>query len=137
VYTGGSVSIGGTAKLTFTSALSIINFLPQSGTPKQLAASATNPTTSAAGAFAGEVLALQLNVGFSNKGITPAGLANLKVVSGPLAGQTVTQVLALANSVLGGAALPSGISTSDLNNAVNAINNNFDSGTTNQGYLQR
>ena len=137
VYTGGSVSIGGTAKLTFTSALSIINFLPQSGTPRQLAASATNPTTSAAGAFAGEVLALQLNVGFSNKGITPAGLANLKAVSGPLAGQTVTQVLALANSVLGGAALPSGISTSDLNNAVNAINNNFDSGTTNQGYLQR
>ena len=33
----------------------------------------------------------------------------MKVASGPLAGQTVQQVLALANSVLGGGALPSGM----------------------------
>jgi hypothetical protein len=137
VYPGGSVAIGGTYKLTFTSALSIINFLPQGGTPGKLAASATNPTTSAAGVFAGQVLALQLSVDFSTKGMTPAGLGGLKVVSGPLAGQTVTQVLALANSVLAGGALPSGMSISDLNNVVDAINNNFDGGTTNNGYLQQ
>jgi hypothetical protein len=136
VYPGGSVSIGGTYKLTFTSALGVINFLPQGSTPGKLTANATNPTTSAAGVFAGQVLALELSVDFSNKGITAAGLANLHVVSGPLAGQTVAQVLALANSVLGGGALPSGMTISDLNNVIDAINGNFDNGTTNNGYLQ-
>jgi hypothetical protein len=63
-------------------------------------------------------------------------LANLHVVSGSLAGQTVAQVLALANSVLGGAAPPAGITISDLNNVVDSINGNFDGGTTNNGYLQ-
>jgi hypothetical protein len=82
------------------------------------------------------VLSLELSVDFSNKGLTPTGLANLHVVSGSLAGQTVAQVLALANSVLGGAAPPAGITISDLNNVVDSINGNFDGGTTNNGYLQ-
>jgi hypothetical protein len=137
VYPGGSVSIGGTYKLTFTSALGITNFLPQGGTPGKLTASATNPTTSAAGVLAGQVLALQLSVDFSTKGMTQTGLANLHVVSGPLAGQTVAQVLAIANSVLGGAAPPTGMTISDVNNVIDAINNNFDGGTTNNGYLQQ
>ena len=115
VYPSGSVSIGSTYKLTFTDALAITNFLPHGSTPGQLAANATNPTTSLAGVFAGQVLALELKVDFSNKGILPAGLANLHVVSGPLAGQSVAQVLALANSVLGGAAPLSGMTVSDLN----------------------
>jgi hypothetical protein len=136
VYPGGSVAVGGTYKLTFTSALSIINFLPQGGTPGQLKANATNPTTSAAGVLAGQVLALELSVDFSNKGITAFGLANLHVVSGPLAGATVAQVLTLANSVLGGAPPPTGLTISDINNAVDAINKNFDNGTSNNGYLQ-
>src|SRR5579871_1588901 len=135
VYPGGSVSIGGTKKLTFTSSTAIHNFLPQGGTPGVLAASATNPTSSAAGVFAGQVLALQLNVDFSNKGITKTGLANLHAVSGMLAGQTVGQILALANSVIGGGALPSGMTVSNLNDIVNSINNNFDSGAANNGYL--
>jgi len=137
VYPGGSVSIGGAYKLTFTSALSITNFLPQGSTAGKLTANSTNPTTSAAGVFAGQVLALQLSVDFSNKGVLPAGIANLKVVSGLLAGQTVSQVLSLANSVLGGGALPSGMTISDLNGIIDSINNNFDNGTKNNGYLQQ
>jgi hypothetical protein len=85
--------------------------------------------------FAAEVLALRLNVDFSNAGITKTGLASLHVAIGPLAGSTVAQVLAIAHSVLGGGALPSGMSLSDLNNVCDAINNNFDNGTTNNGYL--
>ena len=44
----------------------------------------------------------------------------------------------LANSVLGGnlAALPAGMTVSDLNSIVDSINNDFDGGTTNKGYLQ-
>lgn len=136
-YPGGSVAVGGTYKLTFKSALAVTNFLPQGGTPAALKANATNPTSSAAGVFAGQVLALQLSVDFSSKGLLPAGLSMLKATSGPFAGQTVQYILTVANTVLGGGALPSGITISDLNNAVDAINNNFDSGTTNKGYLSR
>jgi fructose-1-phosphate kinase PfkB-like protein len=53
----------------------------------------------------------------------------------PLAGQTVTQVLAKANSVLGGGSLPSGMTISSLNDLVDLINNNFDNGTANGGVL--
>jgi hypothetical protein len=125
VYTGGSVVVGGAYKLTFKSGLAIV----------KLTANATNPMSSAAGVFAGQVLALQLNVDFSNKGILATGLANLKVVSGPMAGQTVQQVLTTANSVLGGAAPPSGMTISDVNGVIDAINSNFDGGAKNNGYL--
>lgn len=138
VYPGGSVSIGGTKKLTFTSASAIEKFLPQGGTASVLTSNATNPTSSSAGVFAGQVMALQLSVDFSKAGITRTGLGNLAVVSGPLAGHTVTAVLSLANTVIGGntGALPSGLTVSGLNAIVDAINNNFDNGTTDNHYLQ-
>jgi hypothetical protein len=112
--------------------------LPQGGTPSVLTSSATNPTSSSAGVFAGQVMALQLSVDFSKAGITRTGLGNLAVVSGPLAGHTVTAVLSLANTVIGGntGALPSGLTVSGLNAIVDAINNNFDNGTTDNHYLQ-
>jgi hypothetical protein len=75
------------------------------------------------------VLALTLNVAFSNAGKLPTGLASAKITSGPLAGQTVGFVLNLANNVIGGCTtLPaSGVtSVSQLNDIVDAINNSFD-----------
>jgi hypothetical protein len=54
-----------------------------------------------------------------------------------MAGKTVQQVLTAANTALGGGSLPSGVSISDLNSVVDAINNNFDNGTSNNGYLRR
>lgn len=137
VYSTGKVQIGGLKKLTFTSAAAIAAFLPQGGTASKLTADATNPTSTSAGVLAGQVLALQLSVDFSNKGFLPAGLGSLKVASGDLAGQTVTQVLATANAVLGGAALPSGLTYSELNAVVDAINNNFDNGSQNLGFLTK
>jgi hypothetical protein len=138
VYPGGSVAIGGIYKLTFTSAAAIATFLPQGGSPGSLTSNATNPGKSNAGVFAGQVLALQLSVDFSAMGITHTGLAALTVTSGAMKGYTVAQVLAIANSVIGGnsAALPSGVSLSTLNSVVTSINTNFDNGTTNNGYLQ-
>jgi hypothetical protein len=136
VFPAGYVTIGGGKTLKFTSSDAIRVFLPQGSTAGVLKASATNPTGSAAGVFAGQVLALQLNVSFSNAGVTKAGLANLKIVSGNLAGYTVAQVLSLANNVLGGntGALPAGMSISALNDVVDAINNNYVDGGNN-GYL--
>jgi hypothetical protein len=135
VYPAG-VQIGGAKTLRFTSAAAVQAFLPQGGTPAALTASAVNPTTSAAGVFAGQVLALQLSVDFSNAAITRYGLGALKVQSGKLVGYTVAQVLALANSVLGGGAVPAGLTISDINNIVDTINNNFDDGTVDRGYLK-
>jgi hypothetical protein len=136
VYYGGYVTIGGTYKLTFTSASAIMNFLPQGGTAGKLTSNATNPAISSAGVLAGQVLALQLNVDFSNKGVLPAGLANLKVAYGPAAGLTVAQVLSSANAILGGDALPSGFTYSGVVDILDSINKAFDSGTINTGYLK-
>ena len=133
VYPSGRVTIGGAKTLTFTSASAIQTFLPQGGSPVVLSNSYTNPTNSSLSVFAGQVLALQLNVDFSRVVFKP-GLGDLKVKSGSFAGYTVNQVLTLANSVLGGGALPSGKSLSSLNDTVTKINEGFDNGTTNTGY---
>src|SRR5207253_6914562 len=93
--------------LTFTSANAIRAFLPATGTPGVLTASATNPTTppgTAAGVFAGQVLALTLNTQVLSSG---SGLLSFVITSGPATGKTVAQVLADANKALGGCGLPS------------------------------
>jgi hypothetical protein len=54
-----------------------------------------------------------------------------------MAGKTVQEVLAIANAVLGGGAVPSGLTLTSISSTVDAINNNFDNGTSNNGYLRR
>jgi len=144
VFGAAGVTIGCTASggsLTFkpvgstTGQQAIQNFLPQGGTPGTLAAgNVVNPTTSNAGVFAGQVLALQLNVSFSGP-VFPGGLGGLPITSGPAAGLTVGQVLGLANRALGGCLSSAdialltahGITTiSQLNDIVDSINNSFD-----------
>ena len=138
VYPNG-VTIGGSPYyLKFTSQSAIEVFLPAGGKPGVLNKSATNPTSSSANVFAGQVLALRLSVDFSNAGIITAGLSSLKIATGnPLAGSTVVQVLALANQVIAGntSALPAGLSVSSLNDLISRINQNYDNGTTNNGIL--
>jgi hypothetical protein len=136
MYGTAGVSIGGTKYMKFTSANAIMNYLPAGGTAAVLKNNYTNPLTTEAGVFAGQVLALQLNVDFSSTGRTPAGLANLKIAAGnKLAGSTVAQVLATAKSVLGGGALPTGCTVLDLSTLVDRINNNFDNGSQDLGLL--
>ncbi|HEV8540794.1 MAG TPA: hypothetical protein VGR78_00240, partial [Verrucomicrobiae bacterium] len=137
VYPGGSVVIGGMKTLTFDTPAAIAIFLPQTAAPNKLTASATDPTSSPAGSLAGEVLALKFNVDFSNKGILPTGFANLKVTTGyKMAGQTISAVLAAANTALGGGALPSGVTSyADLANLLNLINGDFLNGTVNNNVL--
>ena len=88
------------------------------------------------GSLAGETLALELNVRFSAFGITRVGLGGLHLATGKLKGFTVDQVLAQANSVLGGGALnPLLKCYDDLEDIVEAINENFRAGVVNKGYL--
>jgi hypothetical protein len=134
VYPNG-LTIGGTKTIKLTSSYAIEKFLPQGGTPAKLTQNYLNPTWDIT-VLAGQVAALKLNVDFSAKGLTRPGLGALTVVSGELRGKTVSQVLALANTVLGGGALPSGLTLSELNGVVTMINENFDGGTRNNGYLE-
>ena len=134
VYPNG-VTIGGGFTLTFTKASAVAAFLPQGGTPGALTKTAVDPTSSSANVFGGQVLALELSVDFSGKGITASGLGGLHLTSGPLAGQTVAQVLAEANQALGGGALPQGMTIANLNDVVDKINNAFDNGVSN-GYVK-
>jgi hypothetical protein len=115
------VTIGGAFSLHFTTAQGVESFLPQGGPPSFLNASATNPTTSSAGVFGGQVLALELNVTLKGDG----GLV-LFGTGTSLDGKTLTQVLAAANLALGGGALPAGFTYSSLNDLVDDINNAFD-----------
>lgn len=132
---GSGVTIGsGSRTLRFTSAAAVRGFLPQGGKAGALNTSGVNVTSSSAGVFGGQVLALTISVGMSNAGASQAGLANLKLASGPLAGKTVAEVLAMANIALGGGTVP-GVSINTLNSVVDAINNNFVDGTKNAGYL--
>jgi hypothetical protein len=134
VYPGGKCVIGGKYTATFTSAAAVNSYLPAGGTSGVLSKSYSNPT-SMAGTFGGQVLALQINVDFSTKGITKSGFGSLLLASGPLAGDSVSQVLSIANTALGGGGLPSGLSMSDLTTILSNINADFDSGTANNGYL--
>jgi hypothetical protein len=130
------LTIGGGKTIKLTSPQAVTTYLPDGGTPGKLTTNYTNPITTVAGVFGAQVAALQLNVDFSNAGYLPKGLATLKVAAGyPLAGQTVAQVLATANAVLGGGALPSGQTVSSINNLLSAINANFDNGGNNNGVL--
>lgn len=119
-------SNGGLYALTFTSAAAIRGFLPQGGTPAALTGSAVNPATKIS-VFAGQVLALKLNVSFSDVGVLATNLRNFVLTGGPATGKTVAQVLADANKALGAGGLPSYVSSiSQLNDVVTSINEMFD-----------
>lgn len=128
---GSPLTVGTGRTLTFTTAAAVRAFLPAGGTPGALSASATNPTGSTtAGAFAGQVTALKLNVlRASHPEYWPTGaiapLGSLVLADGPYAGYSATELLALAEEVLGGATPPAGTSVSQLNDAAARFNQAF------------
>jgi len=95
--------------MIFSSPLTLGGYLPPVGTPAPLNQNLVDPLTSSAGAFGGDVLALQLDVDFSKAGLLgtssiPFGNLILQNLSSTAAlnGLTVTQFLADANTCLGG-----------------------------------
>ena len=136
--------------ITETGAAGVQDFLPQEGKPLPLSACWIDPPSRfkpqhknktahhrRLGALAGETLALELNVRFSAYSLTKHGLGELHLVSGALMGKTVNDVLAIANTVLGGGALPTGLKNYDaLEDIVERINKNYQAGTTDAGYLK-
>jgi hypothetical protein len=102
--------------LGLTGAEYVLAYLPASGTAGPLILSDTDPNTTSAGIFAGDVTGLALNVDFNNAGFlhgtssVPSGnlvLTNMGVLNlSSLDGVTVSQFLADANSCLGGGPCP-------------------------------
>ncbi|MFO7650860.1 MAG: hypothetical protein R6X13_05920 [bacterium] len=132
------LTVGGGFTLSLTSAQAVTDYLPDGGTPVALAQNWVDPGSQMISVLAGQVVALSLSVGFDlydpNFGASPVNLEDL-VVADPLSpyyGWTVQQVLAAANSILGGG--PG--DPSQVNAAVSSINENFVDGIISNGFLE-
>jgi hypothetical protein len=132
--------------MDFSSADALSTYLPQAGAPGALNASLTDPTSTSAGIFGGEVAALRLNIAFNDAGpfadpvhgttifthppgITFGDLILIGYDGSSLAGVdglTVRQVFDVANVLLGGGAEPYAID--DFNLLTDALNTSFEGG---------
>jgi PKD repeat protein len=136
---GVQIGDGAGYSVVFTSADSIAAFLPVNGAVAPLNEDAVDPTETNAGKYAGQVLALTLNLAFdaydADFSTNTESLGDLYVVdeSSSCFGMQVDEVLAEANTVLAGE--PSAYGIDGLNDCVTAINSNFAGGTENEGFL--
>jgi uncharacterized repeat protein (TIGR01451 family) len=101
--------------MSFTAANPVFSYLPSSGLPAPLNADLVDPVTSSSGVFGGEVLALRLNVDFSDAGLTGGApgrrFGDLTLCSPPAGptGISVRAFLAVTQEMLGGGVTPFGI----------------------------
>jgi hypothetical protein len=132
VLTLGLPSAGFTMK--FTDAIAVLSYLPAVGVPGPLNQGYVNPTSTSSGFFGGNVLALELDVDFSDAGSLVGNLGipfgDLVLANfGPLSlfnGRTVRQILGADNSDLGGG--NSIFSIADLDALTVQLAISFDSG---------
>ncbi|MEN6548816.1 MAG: SdrD B-like domain-containing protein [Armatimonadia bacterium] len=135
VYPEG-LMLGSNHWLRFDGGDEIRSFLPQGGPVGTLINNYDPPKKrTEAGAFAGQVLALRLNVDYSDAGLLPAGLAGLKITQGTFEGWTVGDLLNFAEEVLGGDSDDMTYTFSELSDACTAINENYCDGAD-KGYLE-
>jgi hypothetical protein len=133
VYPNGvEIGIPGDAGFSakFSSAAAVTAFLPNGGSSGPLVGDLVDATSSSAGALAQHTLALTLNVDYSAAGLTagssgPLGDLILNLPGSPFNGFTISQVLATANTALGGGGFPAGVTASQLNDLVDELNNAF------------
>jgi len=134
VYKSGFLITGGHFTSSFDNPKSVISYLPAVGAPASLTGSSLDATSTASGAFGGDVLALQLNVDFSDAGLLTGSsglrfgdlvLANFSTLPN-LNGLTVRQFLADVNVALGDE--PSIYLISDLDPITGELNGSFGDG---------
>jgi len=130
--TSGIVEVGipGTAgfSMRLTSAGAVTNYFVQAGPVGALTADLINPTTSSSGAFGGQVLALRMNVDFSAAGaiggtVAFGSLHLCAMTDASLNDRTVSEVLGLANTLLGGGS--NGYTIVALTDLATLLNNSF------------
>lgn len=133
------LTVGCTNKLVFSNAVAITDFLPSTGISAILPfGTKVNPGESLSNVLVAQIVALKLNVGFDEYDARFSSsnvlLKNLVVKTGILAGKTVQQILQEAENAIGGCATL--YSLIDLSDAVAKINQNFDNGTFDLGFLK-
>jgi hypothetical protein len=135
-----------------TSSAAVAAYIPAGGPSKPLTKNHTNPTSTEAGVFGGQLTAAKLNVGFDAAGVFDtmksdpslklADLVFAKNVHPKLIGKSVAEVIVFADLAISGAvALPldvdgdtiGDVSASDISNALDKLNNAFVDGTTSTG----
>jgi len=132
---GVTVGCAGGYTMVMTNSGAIQTYLPSSSTPAVLTQNYTDdgPNT----VLGGQLLTLALSVGFDNYdadfGAGTQHLADMVIVSGDFAGKTVAEFLAIANDVFGGCSTD--YTPDQINVAATAINENYDNGTVDKGYL--
>ncbi len=117
--------------MLFTGATEVLTYLPAVGSIGQLTADVVNPNASNTGEFGGEVVALALNVDFSDAGVLQGNLGvpfgdlqihSLSTTTG-LNGSTIREFQEQANAMLGGASGLYGIV--EIANLVESMNGSF------------
>ena len=132
------IGIPGTGgfSIIFDDGRPIVNYLPSSGTPGVLTADLLDPASSASGVFGGRVLALRLNIDFSDAGLTthPNGaafgdliLTGLTGTEASMNGLTVRELQSDVNTLLGGGTVPN-ISIADADDVTNDVDTAFNGG---------
>lgn len=127
----------GTNLMRFTNGNSVLAYLPSNGTISGLPSGTTVNPTANANTFAGQLIALKLNVRFDElyTNFSPATtlLKNMVVANGLFAGWTVQQVMQAADEKIGNCG--NSHTREALNDAITAINTGYAGGTVNSGYL--
>ena len=131
------ITVGCTNKLKLTSAQAVTNFLPSGSTAAALPAGTLTNPSNYNNVLAGQVVALAVSIGLDNAipsfGASNTNLKNLIITGGTFTGWTVQQLFDEANKKLGGCSSP--YSFSQLNNAVDQINNSYVDGIASGSFL--
>ena len=132
------LTIGCTNKVIFNSACAITNFLPSGGPSVALGNGTVINPANLNNTLAGQICAVTLAVVFDayDAGFAgPEGTLGARIIqTGTFSGMTVAQLLQEANNAIGGCG--SSYSLPTLNEALTAINENYDNGDgTDNGFL--
>lgn len=122
--------------IKLTSAQAVTNLLPTGGKAAALTSSSIDPASSK-NVLVGQLVALKLSVTFdaydANFGQSSVPLGNMIIGSGTFQGFTVADFLAFGEQVLGGCSTD--FTPQQVNETATLINQSFDNGTTNSGFL--
>ena len=125
----------GANTLTLTSAAAVEAWLPSGGSPGILPAGSTVDPTAYTNTFASQLVGITLSLGFDaydpSFGQSDFALSDVIYTSGSFAGMSLSDVVAIANEVIGGCS--SAYSVSQLNTALTTANENYVDGTQNNG----
>lgn len=123
--------------LTLTSSTAVKNFLPSGSTASMLPSDKVNPGGTYNNVLAGQLVAAVINVtvdacdpDFSQ---ATGWLGDVSYVGGPFAGMSISEVIEAANQFIGGCG--SAYTANNFNVALTQFNENYLSGTVDNGYF--